>query len=605
MTALAGEWLAELVWEDDGPAFELVCEPGRHRPQVARSEPLTVVLDGALYNRPELERSLDRTHHGSDGELVLEGYRSLRGALIGRLRGRFSLVIWDSSAGELVAARDPLGVRPLFYAVLPRGLVVSPYLDAVLRHEAVDRTIDRMVAGAQMILGLPAGPEETVFRSLRRIPAGHHLRARRGSWELRRHWEPATRAETGGDSSETFRVLFDQAVRRCHGGGRIAVFLSGGIDSATVAAAAGQLSHERGLRAPCAISLFNPTTGANEASTQRRIAAALDLSLIGAAPDELVPAGTALTAAFQLAPLSSWPPGLLAPSFEALARQAIDEGCTTLLTGDGGDEWLLPLSSWAADRILHLDLHALRLMWGAWPYTYPGFRRRGLARALLWTWGARPVLRGLAARPLGRWSPGRLRGLRARTLLSGLPDWFLPAAVGRAELADWWIERSPEVPVTRLHQQERLYLLTASFSSGLMEEAFANGRRLGAEVLTPFWDVDLIEFLLGLPGRVLLRGGRAKALARDYLARHVPFAETWPPKTVADSVAVALLEREGGTAWRELGGAPLLGDLGIVDVGQLEARLGAHRPGSPLPDAPLLWDAMVLESWLGSRILAT
>ena len=128
-------------------------------------------------------------------------------------------------------------------------------------------------------------------------------------------------------------------------------------------------------------------------------------------------------------------------------------------------------------------------------------------------------------------------------------------------------------------------------------------RRVGAEILCPFWDVDLVDFVLGVPERELIRGGRAKALARDYLSAHLPFAESWTAKTIADPELARIMEMEGAWAWQELGGAPTLAGLGIVDPDRLGAREPQSMGGLTSIDGPTLWDVMALESWLRVRLL--
>jgi asparagine synthase (glutamine-hydrolysing) len=571
---------------------------------MARQDGFEVIFDGALYDRVNLASSAGEAgFEGSDATLLLRADLRLGDAMLPRLRGRFSAVIWNSALGALTALRDPLGIRPLYYTVLrDGGVIVSPHLHLLLRQPGVDKTIDPMVT-AGMIAALPAAPEETAFAAVRRVPAGHLLRVRGTTLEVRRYWEPIAPQNAGGSPSERFGALLDQAVRRCHDGGRLGVLLSGGIDSATIGAAAARLSRARGLGPPCAISTFNPPSEASEEQMQRAVASGLGLILIGAAPDDVVPPGELLVPALNLATQAAWPPGILAPVADLLLERALESGCHTLLTGDGGDEWLLPLRSWAAERVLHLDLPALWAMARAWSYSSPGFRRGQLARALLWTQGARPLLRGPAARALSSLAPNRLRGVRGRNLTAGLPSWLLPSPARRSELVDWWIERSPEIPPSQLHRVEKRELLSASSTSALMEDAFTNGRRAGTEILAPFLDADLIGFLLSLPEKALIRGGRAKALARDYLAPELPFVESWPPKTLADPVIAAMVEREGQQAWHEIGGAPTLAELGVVDGDRIDAILDDHSPGSSLPDAPLLWDVMSLEAWLRSCML--
>jgi hypothetical protein len=138
----------------------------------------------------------------------------------------------------------------------------------------------------------------------------------------------------------------------------------------------------------------------------------------------------------------------------------------------------------------------------------------------------------------------------------------------------------------------------------LMEDALATGRRLDMEILSPFWDPDLVAFLLALDPDRLLEGGLPKALARNYLSPLLPFAREWPPKAFGDPFVEHLMAQEGGSAWRALGGTRTLAGLGLVDENQLRAIMSQHRPGMRVADSGEIWEVMCLESWLTGLILA-
>ena len=600
MTRLTGEWLVELRQPDGAKRLSLVTEPGRPTPQIARLDRARAVFDGVLYDRSILSRELGLAPDTPEALLALQGWLRNDQGFLQALRGRFSLVVWNG-VGELLAVRDPVGVRPLFYAKTDTGVAVSPYADLLLRQPGVGNEVDRMVIAGQMLMGMPAWPEETAFVSVRRVPAGHLLRVLGGTYEVRRYWRPAPPHGTGRDLSERFTCLLDQAIARCSDGQRAGVFLSGGLDSATVAVATARLARRRAARPPIAVSVFNAPQVSSEEPMQRAVATKLGMPLIGR-PSDSVPPDRLLAGALDAAPSSSWPPGPLTNTFDSMAREAVAEGCGVLLTGDGGDEWLQPLMSWCAERLLRLDFAALLSMFHAMPYSFPGMGRRQYAQALLWNWGARPMLRNVGAQALSRWSPARLRRIRGRRMSQAFPAWLLPDPVLRQRLIDWWIERSPVGAPVESHEQEKVALLSASFVSALMEDSFATGRRIGAEMLSPLWDPDLIGFLLGLPEKNLIEGGRAKALLRDYVATDLPFAEDWPSKTFGDPVVEAMLLGGAGDAWDHVGGTPTLSGLELVDAGRLHKALRGQRNASTSVGAAGLWEAMATEAWLRTRI---
>jgi asparagine synthase (glutamine-hydrolysing) len=588
MTPFRGEWL--VVHAGDGDPPRVMCQAGAPEPWRAAGDDGLVVFDGVLYG-PGAD---DPAAHVLDG-LRREGPRSLAG-----LRGRFSLVAWTRDGDVLHALRDPLGVRPMFHARAGAAHAVSPYAEALVRQPGVDRSIDPLFVAGAMILGLVAKPEETPFAGVRRIPAGSVLSARGGRVEVRRHWRPVPRPVTARERGETFARLLEQAVERCTGGRRSAVMLSGGLDSATLAASLTRLARRDGQAPPYALSYLNPTPDADEEPMQRRVAQVLGMRHIACRPEELIAPGEQVRATLELGAGRAFPTGLIQPSFNLMIRRAASDGVSSVLLGDGGDEWLMPQSAWATNRILRLDVRALRLMLRAWTYAYPEGETPHLARDVLWRWGLRSLLRGGVARLGARFAPARHRRIRGRRLEARLPDYLVPDPAMRARLLDWAIERSPEPPLTRLHEAERDQILRGANTAIAMEDAVANGRHLGIEILRPFWDVDLIEFLLGLPGDALIAGGRAKALARDYLVNDLPFAERWPAKTYGDSVIAEIMEREGDAAWAACGGGRSLTDLGVFDNGheQMDRQRTQKYPAT----APVsrIWAVVATESWLRS-----
>jgi hypothetical protein len=115
----------------------------------------------------------------------------------------------------------------------------------------------------------------------------------------------------------------------------------------------------------------------------------------------------------------------------------------------------------------------------------------------------------------------------------------------------------------------------------------------------PLLDADLVEFLYRLPARLLVDGGRAKALAREVVARRLPsFGGNWPRTVSGYAYYRRLIEQEASLAWREAEGIHRLGDLGVVDE-QVVTRLA--REGSSSPDIRWLWPVTNLDVWLRSR----
>ncbi len=115
-----------------------------------------------------------------------------------------------------------------------------------------------------------------------------------------------------------------------------------------------------------------------------------------------------------------------------------------------------------------------------------------------------------------------------------------------------------------------------------LEEYFEAGRRLGVRFGHPFWDADLLTLLYRTPPELLNQGGRSKGLVRSMLARRFPELGFERQRKVSGTpVSRRIFVEEGGAAWRRLGGATALSDLGVVDaraVSDLVEGLQRYRP---------------------------
>src|SRR5205085_1592939 len=160
--------------------------------------------------------------------------------------------------GELVLARDPLGAHPLFYAETDTGLFLSPSTNALVQEPQVPGRVNRALVADNFCRRWPI-PDETYYEEVKRVPSGHIVRIRDGSVERRRYWDPSPPGQpvdwADDDEVEQFDSLLDQAVDRCLSVGPTGIYLSGGLDSISVAAVARDRTALHGVPAPRALSL--------------------------------------------------------------------------------------------------------------------------------------------------------------------------------------------------------------------------------------------------------------------------------------------------------------------------------------------------------------
>ncbi|HEV8442340.1 MAG TPA: asparagine synthase (glutamine-hydrolyzing), partial [Steroidobacteraceae bacterium] len=210
---------------------------------------LTIVYNGETFNFRELRReleSLGSVFQGhSDTEVVLHAYRVWGLAGLSRLEGMFALALWDGATRRLVLMRDRLGIKPLFYGWCERRLAFGSEIKAVRAAGAFGTEIDPQAFAEYLWYG-NAFEERTFYREVRALPPGHRLVldggvARIESWWRIEQWLQTDAPGSLEEAAGAVRIALDRAVeRQLVSDVPVGIFLSGGVDSSAIAAAAAQ-----------------------------------------------------------------------------------------------------------------------------------------------------------------------------------------------------------------------------------------------------------------------------------------------------------------------------------------------------------------------------
>ncbi len=590
----------------NGRTLRLRGEPRERLPAVATGGSRAVVWEGVLHNGEELAKDLGLSSAApiDPAHLLLAAYRERGDAFLPSLRGSFALILWDLDEGVLVCARDPVGLHSLFFAEAGRSLVVSDSIDAVLSVPGVSPKPSR-VALAMYLASLPIRHRHTFFEAVERIPPGHAMRVGNGTRTIARYWDPAPPGRTidwvKPDELEQFDALLDRAVERCQRQGAPGIFLSGGLDSGSIAAVAVDNGRRCGFPAPKAFSLIFPDPECNEETLQRTMAASLGLEQVILPFDEaLGPRGllqTALDISSRLpAPLDNF----WLPAYYTLTQEAKRRGCQSILTGTGGDEWLAVTPLLAADLIASFDVAALLRLWKVTAASYNA-PLPSMTRHLLWTCGARRLLGEIGAAFLTRWTPGLLAA--KRRAVRRIPDWFSSDPSLREEIDANLAPVIPSAEFGGFYLREIRVALDHYIVSMELEEDFEIAQRGGLPRLHPFLDADLLSLLFRTPPDLLYRGGRAKSLIRDMLAKRFPaLGFERQKKVVASNFFQTRLINEGGSAWKNMGQRLALAEIGVIDAARWRLTSQKVTGHNDRKQAHFIWLAASLESWLRSRL---
>src|SRR5882762_8885121 len=464
-------------------------QPWRH-PSVE----LVATLDGRIDNRRPLRDALvtrslaPRAEH--DAELVLRAYECWGEDFARELVGDFAVAIWDGPARRLVCARDPLGVKPLYYHADRRHFRWSSEPQAIFEDPTVPRRPHEGMV-AERLAGYLVSTEETLW-------PGHTLTVSREGLHLRRYWSPESAPEvrhaSDAEYAEHFRTVLEEAVRsRLRAVGPVGAHLSGGIDSSSVAVLAQRLWESGGAAARIeAFTQSYPERADDERPFAEETASRWGIKWHALLPDPPGPRHYEEQARRYL-DFPDYPNGT-AWSL-AVTRLAASNGCRVMLTGVWGNAFLEGSVEHLADLLRSFRLAETLRCARAWGPLLGGTS----PASVVFDGGVRPLVPAPLRRAIG--------SIVRRHII---PGFVPPAFARRAGLRDRL--RTPEwIPPYPTFAQCGVYRAALSgwniHAGEIMERG---GLQHGIEERHPFTDRRLVELCLALPESQRWRGRTLK-----------------------------------------------------------------------------------------------
>ena len=556
---------------------------------------VVIVFNGEIYNFqdliPELQALGHVFHTKSDTECIVHAWESWGEACVDRFRGMFAFALWDRNRQCLFMARDRLGVKPLYYALLDDGtLLFGSELKSLLAHGGMRRDLDPAAIEEYFALGYVAEPR-TVFRQARKMPPGHSLVVHHGQpmGEPREYWDVHftldNRVSQADAQAELVERLRESVRLRMISEVPLGAFLSGGVDSSAVVAMMAGASE--GPVNTCSIAFDDPAY--NESAfaeiVARRYATNHRVETVRSDDFDLIDT---------LARLYDEPyaDSSAIPTYRVcqLARKHV----TVSLSGDGGDEML------GGYRRYRMHLMEERL------------------RAALPLGVRRPVF-GLLGRiyPKADWAP---RVLRAKTTFEGMSRsaveaYFHSVSILRGpmrealfspalkrELAGYDALTLFERHAARAGTNDPLALiqyldiktyLVGDINTKVDRASMAHS----LEVREPLMDHPLVEWLASLPSDMKVHGSEGKHLLKKAMEPHLSDDILYRPK---QGFAVPLARWFRGPLRKRVRDAvlgPRLEMTGWFNRAYLTHLVDAHQSGARDYSAPL-WTLLMFEAFL-------
>ncbi len=481
-------------------------------PTLANDGPVTVVLDG----RP----ALARTHQGDAGQAfqpaaaILADYRRNGIAVLRALTGPFALAIVDGSVRRVLIAIDRMGIERLAYAVRPNGIVFSTSVIDVAAAPNVDASLDHQGLFNYLLHHMVPAPG-TSFLGVQKLQAACYALYENGTVRVERYWAPqferGNRASFKTLKNQLHRSLRDAVRSQSDASKSIGAFLSGGLDSSTVA---GMLSVTRGAAAQTfSIGFGYPQY--DELPYARIVNAHF-----GCDGTEYVIRGSDIVDSFPLIARAYDEPfgnSSALPTYYC-ARLARDHGVHHLLAGDGGDELFAGNSRYADQRIFELYRRV------------PQFLRHGILEPFVSRPHARlsPLSRRIRSyieqsntplpERLERWN--LLRRLRIDEILC--PD-FLAAIDPEApfiQMRDLWNSTPSGAYLHRMLYYDWQYTL----ADNDLRKVGAMCALAGIRVSYPMLDVGVVDLSTGVPPRMMMPRRRLRDFYKRAMRGFLPDA---------------------------------------------------------------------------------
>ena len=476
-------------------------------------EPVVLVYNGELYNTPDVRQDLQsrghRFHSYSDTEVVLRSYLQWGEDCPPRLEGIFAFAVWDQARQRLFAARDRLGVKPLFYALRGRGLVFASELKGLLANPVVQPDVDAEGLAEVLALGPARTPGHGIFRGVEELRSGYQmtfdrsgLHTPRAYWRLESHEHP----DGLGRTAETVRDLLSGAIQRqLVSDVPLSTLLSGGLDSSAVTAVAAREMARQGRGPLRTYSLEFAGTSRDFAPT--RYYADPDAPWVERMVQELGTDHRTIlldtpeqASALEHAVRARDVPGLAdVDSSLLLFCREVRRESTVALSGEAADE-----------------------VFGGYPWCH--WQESVAAQTFPWATNTAWRARILSPEARAVLAPERYIAERYAQALSEVP------------------RLSGEAP-EEARMREILYLNITRFLPTLLDRKDRMSMAVGLEVRVPFCDHRLVEYVWNIPWHMKAWQGESKGILRlalegvlppDVLRRKkVPYPRTFNPTYLA------------------------------------------------------------------------
>ena len=569
---------------------------GGAQPVANEDGSIVVALNGEIYNYRALRARLANKHlfkTHSDTETIAHLYEEEGTAFVEKLEGMFGIALWDARKKALVLARDRFGEKPLYYGAWPGAFVFGSEIKAVLAHPTARRELDHE-ALIQYLRHEYIPAPATIFKNIRKLPAGHIMTiSGDGATNIRRYWGLDTAGgaavpPAGSDEKTLIRDLdahlSDAVKKMLVSDVPLGVFLSGGIDSSTVAWYAQQ--HAGGKINTFSIGFEDATfdesghaaRAAERLGTHHANAVFSDRELLAILPELYAHIDE---------PFAD--PSLLPTT---LLSQAARKHITVALGGDGADELFMGYPTFQAEKLLRwygliprpMRNHLIRPLVNAMPSSlhYLSFDYR--LKRFIQHADKSPEERHAAW--IGAFSPEYLSSLLTEDFKNsvGFSEHAESATTGLAPTDNGSLSRVAA------------YYLSHYLEGDILTKADRASMFEGLEARAPFLDPALAAFIFALPAKYKLRRFQTKYLLKKLMRKRLGRGITDRKKHGFQPPIARWLRENLAPLVREHLNQDALKRNGIFNPAYIAQLIDSHQKGKA-DYRKELWTLLVFHLW--------
>lgn len=561
-----------------------------HQPISNEDDRIWIILNGEIYNFPELRDELEKKGHRfstkTDTETIVHAYEEYGEDCVHKLNGMFAFAIWDSSKQKLILARDRLGIKPLYYFLDDHCLVFASELKTILKYREIPRSIDLEALDSFFTFEYIPAPL-SIFQGIKKLLPGHYMVIQGRDVSLQKYWDIQFGRFEGSEEDfclELYDLLKDAVRMRLISDVPLGAFLSGGIDSSTIVCMMNEIMNRP-------VETFS--IGFDDASYDELGYARTIAQHFGTNHHELVIKPDVVNWVHDLLRYLDEPMGDFSIFPTYLVSHLARKHVTVALTGDGGDELFAGYDWYIANKIESYYQRlpsALRTRWiprfvNRIP---PSSQKKGFVNKL-----KRFVEGSVLPNSLQhfRWNMFFTRENKSRLYSEELIN-----SLTHVDTFSRFVTHLEKLRYADPLWQQQFADIKTYLPDDILVKVDRMSMANSLEARIPFLDYRVVEFAAGLPSNMKLNGFKTKYILKKCMAKKLPRVILNRSKEGFSIPMKNWLRKELYSLLQEVLSPERLQNEGLFKPSYIEQLKTEHVRGQA-NHSHQLWSLMIFEMW--------